>query len=227
MVEFNYSRDEVAIIEDCIEKGHKSWGEKRLGDLKTRLKNHLKQRQLFFCCYCMRSLHDEFNLVIDIEHILPKHAYVKFMFTLDNLAASCKRCNMKMKGRKVDFINSCFNADSNPFFSENYKFIHPNSDVFKNHIRYEHHQVDTDIMVTYSVKNNSSKGHFSMEFFQLERLARNSFDRAQGLTFEDEDYFEGNPDNDDDDDDDDGTPSSYVENIACSIEKLALQHGQL
>lgn len=200
MTDFVFSHDEKAIIEECIKKGHTSWNDDRIKDLKSRIKEFLKERQNHFCCYCLRNLNGEFNYVIDIEHILPKHKYIDFMFNFNNLAASCKRCNMKIKGRRIDFINSCFKENSNPFATENYKFVHPNTDNIVDHINYFFIQRGINILVSYSVKNNSPKGKYSIEFFKLEDLAIYMNNKAQGLSTEDEDYYAGNLEYDDVDD---------------------------
>ncbi|WP_105624929.1 HNH endonuclease [Cronobacter malonaticus] len=226
MANFQFSENELTLISASVNKGHKSWKDDCLSELKTKIKEHLKTRQRFVCCYCLRSFHGEFNFVIDIEHILPKHQHVKHMFELENLAASCKRCNMKMKGRRTDFLTEKFNSNPDPFAKENYLFIHPNRDVFEDHIAYEHHQKGRDIMVYYSVISDSAKGNFSMEFFKLEQLSVNSFSKAQGLAVEDEDFYEGNPEDDDIEDDTEIMAVSYF-NIDNELEKLAIDHNQI
>jgi uncharacterized protein (TIGR02646 family) len=226
MASFVFSLDDNTLIEQCIKKGHASWKDECLKDLKRKIKDHLKGRQDHLCCYCFRNIFEDHNLVIDIEHILPKHKYVGFMFNMNNLAASCKRCNLKMKGRSVAFIKPCFNVDENPFASENYSFIHPNADVFEEHIKYIVNQEGRNILVSYSVINESEKGYYSMDFFKLSRLERNMNDKAQGIDIEDEDAYEGNPD-DDDIDDSDVIAGKKIMDIEGRIEDLASKHQQL
>lgn len=62
------------------------------------------------------------------------------MFDSNNLAASCKRCNMKIKGRRIDFLSGIFNDEHTPYHKDGYLFIHPNVDVFEDHISYIHNQ---------------------------------------------------------------------------------------
>ncbi|MDV2905223.1 hypothetical protein R0H17_26740 [Phytobacter diazotrophicus] len=224
MADFFFSEDEVSMVSACINKGHSSWKDECLKELKSRIKEHLKVRQDHVCCYCLRNLHGEFNFVIDIEHILPKHRFTNFMFTLDNLAASCKRCNMKMKGRRIDFITENFDNNPNPFASENYFFIHPNSDHFEEHIAFTHTQIGREIAIFYNVIDNSPKGLFSYDFFRLDKLVKNSFDKAQGISVEDEDFYEGDPEDDDINDDDEHIKSIYIED---EIEFLARKNDQL
>lgn len=224
MANFTFSHEDIELVKNSISKGHNSWKDDCLYQLKSRIKEHLKDRQAHVCCYCLRSFHGEFNFVIDIEHILPKHKFKEHMFTLDNLAASCKRCNMKMKGRRIDFIVDHENIKTSPFARENYLLIHPNSDCFEEHIDYTHSQIGRKISVFYHVKNNSPKGLYSYNFFRLDKLTINNFDEAQGLTVEDEDFFDGNPE-DDDIEDDDEQPKSL--NIEDAIELLAMINNQI
>ncbi len=181
-----FTDNERELIKTSLEEGHKSWNNDCLENLKSRLKEHIKKRQNFVCCYCLRNLNGEFNFVIDIEHILPKSKFTHFMFTLDNLAVSCKRCNMNIKGDKLDFISCDVNASKNPFRSENYYFIHPNSDIFEDHIEYTMLQKGRKVFVFYNIINNSIKGRYSYDFFKLDRLVINCFDEAQGLDAHDE-----------------------------------------
>lgn len=220
MANFLFSRTDYLLIKDSITKGHKSWKDECLTVLKAKIKEYLKARQRFVCCYCLRSFHGEFNFVIDIEHILPKHKHTEHMFELENLAASCKRCNMKMKGRRIDFLKDSFIGSSDPFAKEHYLFIHPNRDVFEDHIDYEYHQKGRDIMVFYRPIKDSSKGKYNIDFFKLEQLSVNSFSKAQGLDVEDEDHYDGNQDDDDIDDEEEQLKSSLHADIDSEIEKL-------
>jgi len=178
---FKLSSEDELLIEECINAGHKSWEDTRLDSLKSRIKEHFKTKQKNVCCYCSRNIYGEFNMVLDIEHILPKHKYTKYMFSIENLALSCKRCNLNIKGQKTDFLIDSFSSSKEPFEKENYLFIHPNFDVFKDHLQYIHNQEDDEVMVFYRVKNESKKGFFSYNYFKLEMLEINSFNRAQGI----------------------------------------------
>lgn len=206
----NFSSDDQEIINECIEKGHSSWNDKKLKGLKEKIKEELKNRQKNVCCYCLRSFYGEFNYVIDIEHILPKHKFVYKMFDLRNLAASCKRCNMKIKGRRIDFLSGSFDDENTCYNTESYLFIHPNFDVFEEHISYTHNQKGRDVIVKYDVLNNSDKGEFSYEFFKLEKLSVHTYNVAQGIVGN-EDEWPGDMNLDDDDD--------QVAEVFCEIEK--------
>lgn len=225
MTDFTFSKTDNELVKVCMAADHKSWEDKSLTELKARLKEYLKNRQRFVCCYCLRSLRGEFNLVIDIEHILPKHKHLKYMFELENLAASCKRCNMKMKNRRLDFLTINFDTSPDPFASENYFFIHPNRDVFEDHIHYEFHQKGRDMLVFYNVIGSSKKGEYAKEFFKLEDLTTNSFSKAQGLDVPDEDFYDGDPEKDDVDENED--LSFTAMKIDEAIENLSKKNEQL
>lgn len=216
-----FTCEEEKIIGKCIIKGHLSWSDGEIKELKVKIKEELKNRQKNVCCYCLRSFHGEFNYVIDIEHILPKHKFVHKMFDLMNLAASCKRCNMKIKGRRVDFLSSSFHDKNTPYNKDSYLFIHPNIDVFENHISYTHNQKGRDIIVKYDILNNSDKGGFSYNFFKLEKLSVHTYNVAQGIDSE-EDKWLGDPDLDDDEE---HIAETFCE-IEDSIEHLILKFEQ-
>ncbi|MEY0243816.1 HNH endonuclease, partial [Providencia rettgeri] len=163
---FNFSDEDKILIEDCIKKGHKGWYDESLKNLKGRLKEHLRKKQKNVCCYCSRNINGESKMIVDIEHILPKYKHKNHMFTLDNLAASCRRCNFQ-KGKKVDFLTSSFEKSESPFDTQNYHFIHPNADIYEDHIKYIHVQTGSDLIVFYVITPDSKKGCFSYDYFKL------------------------------------------------------------
>lgn len=205
MDNFIFTENDFLVIKDCIEKGHKSWSDDCIKNLKIRLKEFLKIKQNHVCCYCCRNIYGEFNLSLDIEHVLPKSKYPLYMFSLDNLAVSCKRCNMSIKGSKVDFIVNNLENNENPFDSKNYYFIHPNSDVYNDHIKFISHQYGNQKFVFYHIVKDSKKGKYSYEFFKLKQLVVNCFDKAQGIPMRD---------------------GEYNFDFTLEIEKLAKKNGQ-
>ena len=63
------------------EKKEKVWDHANLTELKSRIKQHYRNNMGELCCYCRKNFHGEFNMVIDIEHILPKKHFEMFEFT--------------------------------------------------------------------------------------------------------------------------------------------------
>lgn len=181
MTNYYFTTEENTLIEKCMGNGHKFWDDPCLSNLKKRLKNHLIATQGNTCCYCYRNIKNEFNMVLDIEHILPKFKFKRFMFDLNNLAVSCKRCNLEIKRNSLDFIFDINNILDNPFESNQYLFIHPIFDKSEDHIYYLTVQENRNILTFYTVKNHSPKGQFAYDFFKLKDFTIDSFDRGQGI----------------------------------------------
>lgn len=182
-----FTADEIREVRAAIELGHTSWT-KYSGDnyeistLKQKIKRLALERTGHKCCYCRKNLFGEFGYVIDIEHILPKSKFLNYMFVMKNLSASCKRCNMQIKGNKVDFLNrNEVEVRKKPFISSNYKFIHPNIDKYIRHLKLIQHQEGDEIFLKYVVINSSDKGQFTYEYFALNRVEIDTFQKIQGI----------------------------------------------
>lgn len=182
MNNISFNLDELQLIRNAIAQGHKFWNDESLKDLKKKIKDYFREKQDECCCYCSRSTNDEFNMVLDIEHILPKKKITSEMFEMTNLAVSCKRCNMRIKGEDVSFVNGDFNRfkqNGNYYQSADYKFIHPNLDSWDENLIYFIGQVNRNKIVYYKVVNNSEKGKYAKNYFQLDKIQVNTFDEAQ------------------------------------------------
>jgi len=149
--------------------------------LKKRIREFHLIRHNQTCCYCSKNFHGEFSYVIDREHILPKGDFSTLSYAIGNLAAACKRCNMKIKKADVSFvidIETILEDYENP---QRYQIIHPNFDKFSDHIE------KTEVifskekkLVRYNVKNESEKGISHRKYFEFSELEVNNFDVAQG-----------------------------------------------
>lgn len=180
-----FTDEEKILITLSLKKGYKFWDDKKLDKLKRKIKNHLRDIQRECCCYCCRSFDDEFNMVLDIEHIIPKSKIETEMFEILNLAVSCKRCNMRIKGEKVDFIEGAFDEfkrGNQYYLPEKYKFLHPNLDSWDNHLAYKIKQLNRNKIVYYDILNDSSKGKYTKDYFELAKIQVNTFDEAQDAT---------------------------------------------
>lgn len=93
---FELSDDDTKAIAAANAQAH-PWENSCVADLRRRLKLHCLALTDEHCCYCQRNLRAEFQMVIDVEHVLPKSVYKELTFELVNLSASCKRCNMQIK----------------------------------------------------------------------------------------------------------------------------------
>lgn len=156
------------------------------------------------CCYCRINLHNAGPFMTDREHVLPKsHATFKpFSYTMWNLAAACKRCNLQFKGRDHTFV---VNATDVATFqsSDNYLFVHPNFDRWYDHLDRVSAQANGRNLVNYSLTDGSAKAVYTYEFFDLNGLEVDTFDEGQIGESKD-----------------DGSP------MAAAIRKLARDYGQ-
>jgi uncharacterized protein (TIGR02646 family) len=175
--EFSFSDDEKFFIETAMTEV-RPWESELVSDIKKRIKDFHLELNGKMCCYCYRDLTGEFSLVIDIEHVLPKRHFRPLTFDIKNLSVACKRCNMKMKRDKLDFLNLPVEM-AEIAISDKYKIIHPNIDDKNSHLKRVALQCSDIRIVKYVPIGNSEKGLFSYQYFQLKELEIDSFDAAQ------------------------------------------------
>lgn len=150
-------------------------------DVKRRIKDFHLALNGHVCCYCQRDLTGEFQMVMDVEHILPSSKFKGLTFEIWNLSASCKRCNMLIKREHIDFLNL---DEPNFFRSGHYEFVHPNLDEIYHYILRFVTQVGQHRLVKYLFKADT-KGEYTYWYFHLDKLETDSFDEAQGATLRD------------------------------------------
>ncbi|WP_143749155.1 HNH endonuclease [Mesorhizobium sp. WSM3882] len=167
----------------------KPWDWKPGGEVEEALKSVKKKildlhmaRHGDRCCFCRKNMKGGGPFVIDREHVLPKSLpdYKVLAYEMWNLGISCKRCNMGYKKRKVDFVVDAANPAALQS-SANYRLIHPNYDLYKDHIRISSTQDDDTTIVKYT-RTGSEKGQYTYDYFNLRELEVGSFDEAQGGT---------------------------------------------
>lgn len=164
---------------------NKIWKCERFKSLKLRYKELLKAKYENSCAYCQRALaHDE-NIIIDIEHVLPKAEYKKYIFNLTNLTVSCRRCNTApRKGRRKDFIvnnHLGHNYSLNDFYSHNYKFIHPNLEDVTQFYELNMIQRGRKKYLRYDLKKWHPKRDYTIEFFKLKEIEVGSLNDFYGI----------------------------------------------
>lgn len=177
LVDFSYSPEEQDKIFEALKKS-KPWDEKgkELAAIKRRIKDFHLNRNGQTCCYCQRDLRGEFQMVMDVEHILPCSQYKALTFEIWNLSSSCKRCNMLIKRDSVDFLNK---LEPNFFKSKHYDFVHPNFDEVHHYIVRVVTQAGRQSLVKY-VFEEDTKGEYTYWYFHLDKFETDSFDEAQG-----------------------------------------------
>lgn len=171
---------DFVIIAQAIAAGGKIWENEILDPVKAKIKAHYREVLNENCCYCRRDTTDEFNMVLDIEHVLPKASYSLYMFTPFNLSMSCKRCNVEIKKNKITFLLNPAIPPASAEDTNNYRLIHPNFDIYSHHLTKEIYQYEDKKLVKYSVVNASSKGIYTKDFFELYKFEQDSFNSAQG-----------------------------------------------
>jgi hypothetical protein len=185
---FAFDADEVAVINLAL-ASDKPWdyvpsSEPEMAQLKSAKKKMLDlhlQRHGWTCCYCRTNLKGAGPFMTDREHVLPKGkaAYMALSYTLWNLAAACKRCNLQFK-RSGDRFLSTWTDPAALQESKTYRFVHPNFDMWEEHLTRLAVQVNSKNIVTIICKG-SAKAIYAYEFFNLKELETDSFDAAQGL----------------------------------------------
>jgi uncharacterized protein (TIGR02646 family) len=191
MTAFAYSVQEYLSIVRALSIGKsprptptKIWSSSHVKQVKARLKAHKRLEQGERCCYCQRSTLGEFKMVLDIEHILPKSTFSHCIFDLSNLAVSCKKCNMKIKGERLDFLNGevpeLLKMDKSQLFKkELYKFAHPNLLSVYEHLSI-YKSLDGPVTILH-YRILTEIGQYTYDFFRLEEFVTESMDRVQGL----------------------------------------------
>jgi len=177
---FEFTHDELVLIETAKGEEGSTWSSKTIEDVKVRIKQHYRENIIDECCYCRRSFTGEFNMVIDIEHILPKSVFEELMFNLENLSLACKRCNMQIKKADISFITDIESVRVTPFDSQFYLLVHPNVDIYFDHLGLSTFNQDGKKFVKYYPKNSSSKGAYTYNYFRLEELELDDMAIAQG-----------------------------------------------
>lgn len=176
-----YTEDELLLINRAFLEGGDIWNNEIIKDLKRKIKLHYRSINSEQCCYCRRDMQDEFNMVIDIEHILPKKnpLFTNLMFEIQNLNISCKRCNMNIKNEKVDFIVDINNIVPDYRHSNKYHFIHPNFDNYFDNIDYEVTIRNSKKLIKYITKTD--KGIYTYNYFKLNKIEIDTLTIAQGV----------------------------------------------
>jgi len=174
--EFLFDEAEQALI-DVAMATSKPWDHDDVAAIRKRIKDfHLKLNE-DVCCYCQRDLQGEFQMVIDVEHILPTTKFKGQTFKIWNLSASCKRCNLYIKKADASFINN-----GSPFEeSATYKFAHPNFDDPESHVIRVVQQIGKSRIVKYFIAT-PDKGQYTYDYFKFSELETDSFDKAQGAS---------------------------------------------
>ena len=113
-----------------------NWEHSNFNWFKKYLNKELRRRQCDRCCYCRRPLLFKKG-VVDIEHIIVKGSekgkYAAHMFTVRNLALSCRDCNNN-KGTKQVLRNSMLPVVVYPRSGARFTWVHPYLHNYSDHL---------------------------------------------------------------------------------------------
>ena len=109
------------------------WSDDAATSVRAEIKQHHIQDQNYRCVYCARQIVTDNQALWDAEHIIPRSLAVRFMFVPQNLAVSCKDCNLAKKEKEV---RANPNRKSFPDQSGHYLIAHPHFDNYGDHIRW-------------------------------------------------------------------------------------------
>lgn len=191
MSTFTYTLDEHLSIARALLVGRKPrpsakhvWESPHVALIKQRLKAHKRREQSERCCYCQRSIFGEFNMVLDIEHVLPKSRFSHCIFDLPNLAVACAKCNRKVKRARLDFFDPALLGiprmqKSRLFDPSHYRIAHPNLTDAYRHLSINVHLVGRSTLIHYDLI--TPMGQFMYDFFELHEFESESISLAQGI----------------------------------------------
>ncbi|CAH6848978.1 conserved hypothetical protein [Vibrio chagasii] len=134
MTPFVLSEDDKAIVALVLNKSvspDKKWMDPDVKQLKDRMKKHYIEQQEFCCAYCKVHKPSKHGGDWDLEHIMHKNDFDKWMFHPENLCVSCKECN-GFKGQSL--ITKSDRYINFPTRSSSYTIIHAHYDRYENHI---------------------------------------------------------------------------------------------
>lgn len=181
LTEIKLTEDEVAAINAALASPNPWKVESEyIQSAKNKIRDFHLLRHEENCCYCRMNLHGLGRFTIDREHILPKGKprYRLLSYTVWNLSASCKRCNMEYKGEDDGFVVNTYKAAEYEK-SENYLIVHPSFDEWEQHLSRESKQVNKKNMVKFTIVDGSTKGQYTYDYFNLMGLEIDTFTSAQ------------------------------------------------
>lgn len=108
------------------------WGDDAVEPVRAEIKKHYIADQQYICVYCRRQIVTNNKALWDAEHVISREKVPGFMFTPQNLAVSCRDCNIA-KGQKEVRTTT---RKKFPNQSKHYRIVHPHFDNYVDHIRW-------------------------------------------------------------------------------------------
>ncbi|OCK45304.1 hypothetical protein BA766_19295 [Stenotrophomonas maltophilia] len=182
-LELEFTDAEKVLIDSAWLDGVLDWSSKSLMPIRSKIRTHHRLLQKDSCCYCRKDFADDHPLAVDIEHILPKSKYKGLAICRVNLSVACKRCNMQIKKDRQDFIigGTDFSSEDEVSDSGRYSIIHPNLDVYADHIGVKFIKLEELLLRRYVKVDSSLKAQYTIEYFDLRSLEVDELDGLQGI----------------------------------------------
>jgi uncharacterized protein (TIGR02646 family) len=165
-----------------VEKSSDYWSDNAVAPVKKEAKDHYIAQQNYRCAYCKQPVYTGNNAVWDAEHIISKRLNPEFMFEPQNLAISCKDCNLAKGEQEVRKTKKL----SFPRTSAEYRIVHPHYDNYDDHIRWM-----GPVCVAISAEKGSSTismcnltRYSTIRINELQNIMDDDFNRLMGQLLE-------------------------------------------
>ncbi|HHA2741716.1 hypothetical protein JAK62_11985 [Stenotrophomonas maltophilia] len=182
-LELEFTDTEKVLIDAAWLDGVLDWSSESLVSIRSKIRNHHRLLQKDSCCYCRKDFADDHPMAVDIEHVLPKSKYKYLAICRVNLSVACKRCNMRIKKDRQDFIIGGLDFSSENEVSDpgRYSIIHPNLDAYADHISVKFIKLEELLLRRYVKVDSSLKAQCTIEYFDLRSLEVDELDGLQGI----------------------------------------------
>ncbi|MEE1901378.1 HNH endonuclease [Pseudomonas inefficax] len=101
--------------------------------LRASIRTHYLEEQGYMCAYCRMLKREKHGLSWDVEHIIPKSEYPRFLFEPENLALACKECNLSKHDKNV-LTRPLGDKAVYPTDRDSFTIIHPHYDTYSEHM---------------------------------------------------------------------------------------------
>ena len=108
------------------------WDDPLVNPVRAEIKDHYIAEQKYTCAYCNREVVTANKALWDAEHIVPKDTAPRYMFIPQNLAISCRDCNIAKRTKEIRTTA----RQKFPNESKHYTIVHPHFDDYELHIRW-------------------------------------------------------------------------------------------
>lgn len=175
-----YTPEELSNIDAALAPDGGDWDDKQVAEIRTKIKDYYIKIDFSQCCYCGTIFKGIHRMNIDVEHILPKSRFRAITFDEMNVNVACKKCNLTSKGQKIDFLHNPVAMGTDYYKSSHYKFIHPNLDIYTDHLRIITSRNGNTLLHKYIIRNEN-KGRYTYNYFHLKDFEINYINVAQGI----------------------------------------------